>query len=146
MNAMKRAIVAFLAGLLTWIVVVSLLDRGLRLAIPGYAAVEPQMSFTLGMMAARLAIAAVTSLIAGAVTGRIAGAGSRMGWILGLILFALFIPVHVRLWHSFPVWYHLTFLGTLAPLIALGSRLGQGHSTGKPAGGGTDPGGVLASR
>jgi uncharacterized protein (DUF983 family) len=44
-------------------------------------------------------------------------------WAVGLIMLALFLPEHIRLWNSFPVWYHLTFLVTLAPLVALGGWL-----------------------
>ena len=118
---MKRAIVAFLVGLVSWTVVVSLLNRGLRLGIEGYAAAEPKMIFTFGMKLARLAMAAITSLIAGAVVGWIARSSPRVAWVLGALLVLAFIPVHVHFWTLFPVWYHLTFLLTLAPLIALGS-------------------------
>jgi hypothetical protein len=118
---MKRAIAAFIAGLLAWGVVVSLIDRVLRISIAGYAAAEPALAFTLGMMCARLAMAAVTSLIAGVVIGAIAPASRFTPWAVGLVLLAVFVPVHVRLWHMFPMWYHLTFLVPLAPLIALGA-------------------------
>ncbi len=120
---MKRAILAFVAGLLTWVIVVSLIDRVLRLSLAGYAAAEPSFSFTLGMMAARLGMAAVTSLIAGIVVGAIAPSSKRTPWVLGIVLVAAFIPIHVSLWRAFPVWYHLTFLITLAPLIAFGAWL-----------------------
>jgi hypothetical protein len=118
---MKRAILAFLAGLVTWLLVVSVLDRGLRSALAGYAVAEPKMTFTLGMMAARLTIAAVSSVIAGAVAGWISP--RRVAWVMGAVLLALFIPEHVRLWNAFPLWYHLTFLVTLVPLVVLGSWL-----------------------
>jgi hypothetical protein len=121
---MKRAVVAFIVGLLAWAVVVSLIDRVLRLSLAGYAAAEPALAFTLSMMVARLIMAAVTSLIAGAVLGAIAPASKRTPWAVGLVLLAAFIPIHVRLWHAFPAWYHLTFLVPLAPLIALGASLG----------------------
>jgi hypothetical protein len=130
---MKRAVVAFIVGLLTWGVVVSLIDRLLRLSIAGYAAAEPTLAFTLGMMWARLIMAAVTSLIAGAVVGAIASASKVTPWAVGLVLVALFIPVHVRLWHTFPAWYHLTFLVPLAPLTAVGAWLKTRSSTrGRP--------------
>ena len=61
---MKRTVLAIAAGLLVWILVISLLNRGLRLGLAGYAAAEPAMSFTLTMMAARLTIAALASLSA----------------------------------------------------------------------------------
>jgi len=120
---MKRAILAFVAAFLAWVVVVSLIDRGLRLFLDGYALAEPDMAFTLGMMAARLVMAAVTSLIAGAVAAAIAPADTRVPWLLGALLLVLFLPSHAMLWSRFPVWYHLTFLLTLVPLVVLGSRL-----------------------
>jgi hypothetical protein len=120
---MKRAVVAFIVGLLAWVVVVSLIDRVLRLSLAGYAAAEPTFAFTLGMMWSRLTMAAVTSLLAGAVLRAIAPASKRVPWVLGLVLLALFVPIHVRLWHALPAWYHLTFLVTLAPLVAAGAWL-----------------------
>jgi hypothetical protein len=130
---MKRAILAFLAGLVTWLLVVSVFDRGLRIAIAGYAAAEPKMIFTIGMMAARLTIAAATSVIAGAVAGWISPMGVRVAWVMGAILLAVFLPEHVRLWNSFPVWYHLTFLVTLVPLVVLGSWLTRTRTSGGQA-------------
>jgi hypothetical protein len=59
----KRPVLATAAGLVVWILVVSLLNRGLRLGLAGYTAAEPTMSFTLTMMAARLTIAALASLM-----------------------------------------------------------------------------------
>jgi hypothetical protein len=120
---MKRAVIACIVGLLAWCVVVSLIDRLLRLSIAGYAAAEPKLAFTLGMMWARQIMAAVSSLIAGVVVGAIAPASKIARWAVGLVLLAVFIPVHVGLWHAFPVWYHLTFLVPLAPLIAIGAWL-----------------------
>jgi hypothetical protein len=125
---MKRAVVAFIVGLLTWAVVVSLIDRLLRFSLAGYAAAEPNLSFTLGMMAARLSMAAAGSVIAGALMGVIAPGAKRTPWILGGVLVAVFVPTHVRLWHVFPAWYHLTFLVTLGPLIALGAWLTRGKA------------------
>ena len=120
---MKRAALAFAAGLVVWLLLISVLDRALRLALAGYAAAEPTMSFTLGMLVSRLVIAALTSLIAGAIAAWIAPASRRMPLLLGLTLLVAFLPVHLRLWSLFPFWYHVVFLGTLAPLIVLGSRL-----------------------
>jgi hypothetical protein len=120
---MKRPVLAFVAGLITWVIVVSLIDRVLRLSLAGYAAAEPTFAFTLGMMAARLGMATVTSLVAGVAVAAIAPASKRTPWVLGIVLLAVFIPIHVSLWHAFPVWYHLTFLVPLAPLVALGAWL-----------------------
>ena len=120
---MWRTIVSIICGLVAWVVIVSVLNWGLRLLLPGYHQVEATMQFTLGMEVARLVIAAATSLAAGAVTGAIAPASRLAPWIVGLVLVALFVPAHVHLWDRFPLWYHLTFLITLAPLVALGARV-----------------------
>ena len=122
---MKRPVLAFIAGAVAWVLVVSVLNRALRIIVPGYAAAEPGMAFTLGMMAARLIIAAITSLAAGAVTAAIAPVSPRVPWVLGVVLLVGFIPEHLRLWSLFPPWYHLTFLVTLVPLVVLGARLTQ---------------------
>jgi len=120
---MKRPILAFAVGLVVWVLLISVLNRALRIFLPGYAVAEPIMSFTPGMLTARLLIAALTSLIAGAAATWIAPASPRMPLLLGATLLAAFIPVHVRLWSLFPFWYHLVFLATLIPLVMLGSWL-----------------------
>jgi hypothetical protein len=120
--AVLRSAGALVAGLVAWIVVVTALDRLLRLVVYDYALAEPTMTFTLSMLLARLAIAAMTSVAAGAVTGWIARPNLLAAWLLGMFLLALFIPQHVSAWHSFPVWYHLTFLVTLVPLVVFGAQ------------------------
>lgn len=122
---MKRPTLAFVAALVTWVLVASLLNRGLRFALDGYAAAEPQMTFTRGMMVARLALGAIASLSAGAVIGWIVPRSALTSWAFAVILLAVFIPEHMKLRHLFPVWYHLTFLLTLIPLVILGSQLAK---------------------
>lgn len=119
---MWRTIAGIFAGLATWVLVVTVLNWGLRLWLPGYAQAEPAMLFTLGMKIARLTIGALTSLIAGALVRAITPA-SVASWIVGLVLLALFVPDHIHVWNKFPIWYHLTFLVTLVPLVLLGARL-----------------------
>jgi hypothetical protein len=116
-------IMGVVAGLVAWVAIVTVLNWGLRLWLPGYAAVEHAMEFTLAMKIARLSMAALTSLAAGAVIRAVAPASRWAPWIAGLVLLILFLPSHVYLWNKFPLWYHLTFLLTLAPLMALGARL-----------------------
>jgi peptidoglycan/LPS O-acetylase OafA/YrhL len=122
-NHMKRSILGFLAGLAVWTLVATLLNFGLRAGIPGYTAAEPSMTFTLGMKIARLILGALASLAAGAATGLIAPSKRAVPWVLGGIILALFIPEHVQIWPKFPVWYHLTFLVSIVPLVAAGAGL-----------------------
>jgi hypothetical protein len=128
---MKKSILAVIVGLAVWVVAVSLLNRGLRIGLTGYAAAEPAMTFTLGMKLARLIIGALSSIAAGAVTANIARS-ERVAWVLGAIILVAFIPGHIRIWDKFPVWYHLTFLVTLVPLVALGGWLSRNHSHHSP--------------
>ena len=124
---MKRSILACLAGLLTWIIVVSLINRLLRLTLPDYHAAEQTLQFTLGMKWARLVMAIVTSLAAGAVTGWISPSSRWPPWIVGVIVLAMFLPAHIAIWSRFPVWYHLTFLLTIVPAVLIGALLASGR-------------------
>jgi hypothetical protein len=120
---MKRSILACLAGLLTWIVVVTVIDRVLRLSLPNYIAAEQTLQFTLGMKWARLLMAIVTSLVAGAVTRWISPSSRWAPLIVGSVVLAMFVPLHIAIWSKFPVWYHLTFLLTIIPAVLVGALL-----------------------
>ena len=137
---MKRSIFALLAGIAVWVLVASLLNRGLRAGLPGYSVAEPTMTFTLGMKVARLILGALASLSAGAAAGLIAPSRKGLPWLLGAIILAAFIPIHVQLWAKFPVWYHLIFLGTLVLLVALGAALARSISHNHA----TEPGGKIS--
>lgn len=140
---MKRSIIAVVAAAVVWVVLVSLLDRALRLAIPGYTEAEPTFAFTLGMMLARLGIGALSSLAAGAVAALIARSAARAPWITGALFLVLFVPEHVKLWNVLPAWYHLTFLLTLVPLFGAGGllarRVAAAQAPGVPGGGAVRP-------
>ena len=118
---MARGIASVLAGLVAWIVVATLVNLLLRLAWPGYAAAEPTMSFTLGMLGARLTTGALASIAAGFSAACVAKASMLPVKVLAGLLLLAFIPVHYRLWDKFPIWYHLTFLASLIPLTLLGA-------------------------
>lgn len=123
---MWRAAGSIVAGLVAWAVVVTLLNFGLRAAIPGYHAAEATLQFTMAMKIGRLTEAALASLAAGAVVGLIAPSKKWAPWATGLIILALFLPEHMKLWTRFPLWYHLSFLVPLAPLVALGGLVARG--------------------
>jgi hypothetical protein len=120
---MKRVILACLAGLLTWIVVVAVINRVLRLSLPHYTAAEQTLQFTLGMKWARLLMAIVTSVVAGAVTAWISRSSRWAPLIVGGVVLAMFVPLHIAIWNKFPVWYHLTFLLTIIPAVLGGALL-----------------------
>jgi hypothetical protein len=118
---MWRTIGSIIAGFFAWGLVVTLLNFGLRAAIPGYHAAEATLAFTGVMKAGRLIEAAISSLAAGAVIGWIAPTARWAPWAVGLVILAMFLPVHIQLWSKFPVWYHLTFLLSIVPLVVLGA-------------------------
>ena len=120
---MKRSILACLAGLLAWIVVVTVINRALRLSLPNYTAAEQTLQFTLGMKWARLLMAIVTSLVAGAVTSWISPSSRWAPLIVGSVVLAMFVPLHIAIWSKFPMWYHLFFLISLAPALLIGASL-----------------------
>lgn len=132
---MWRTVGSIVAGLVTWAVIVTILNFGLRAAIPGYHAAEATLQFTMAMKIGRLTEAALTSVVAGAVVALIAPSKKWAPWAVGLIILAMFLPVHVKLWDAFPAWYHLSFLVPVAPLVALGAYLvrGAGNREPKPA-------------
>jgi hypothetical protein len=129
---MWRMVASIVAGLVAWVVVVTILNFGLRAAIPGYHAAEATLQFTLAMKVGRLIEAALTSLAAGAVIGWIDPSRRWTPWLVGAIVLAAFLPVHVKLWNSFPAWYHLSFLVPLVPLVVSGAALVRGSGSRQP--------------
>src|SRR5262249_30734360 len=123
---MKRAalaVLAVIAGLVVWMLVATVANLAVRRLLPGYAAAEPTMQFTAAMMAARLLTGALASLAGGAAVALVSPRSLAAAWVAGLIALVVFVPEHLRLWHVFPVWYHLTFLSSLVPLYLFGAML-----------------------
>lgn len=120
---MIRYVGAIIAGIVAWVVIVSILDRALQFTWPEYAGAVPIMEFTLRMMFARLTEAAVTTLAAGMVNRLVARTSRWPAAFQGVAILLCFLPIHYQLWQKFPVWYHLTFLGSLVPLTVLGAAL-----------------------
>jgi hypothetical protein len=124
---MLRKIGAVVAALVTWAVVVTLLNLGLRYGFPGYRAVEKAMAFTFAMQWARLSISFVATLCAGVVTAWIGRDRAMLPLVTGLVLLAIFIPIHLsaQVWPHFPLWYHVSFLYSLPVLSIVGGRLAR---------------------
>jgi hypothetical protein len=127
---MKRSILACLAGFLAWVAVVTVINRVLRLSLPNYTAAEQTLQFTLGMKWARLAMAIVTSVAAGAVTDWVSRSSRWAPLIVGGVVLAMFVPVHIAIWSKFPAWYHLTFLLTIIPAVLAGGLLAHRRNEG----------------
>ena len=122
-HAIFKTVGAVIAALFTWFFVATVLNLALRAWWPHYHEAETAFNFTIEMKLARLVLGAISTFSAGFVAAWIGK--SRMGsaTLTGIVLLALFIPGHYRIWDKFPVWYHLTFLVSLLPLTLLGAAL-----------------------
>jgi hypothetical protein len=120
---MARKALSVIAGLAVWIAVATVAGVIMRAAWPAYASVADAMTFTLAMMIARLSIGAVATGAAGWVAASVSRRSTLATLLPGVVLLAGFIPQHIMLWEKFPVWYHLTFLFSLIPLVFLGGKL-----------------------
>jgi len=120
---MARIVLGIVGGFLAWFILASVVNLLFRMAWPGYARVEPSMTFTLAMLIGRLLLGALSSLCGGLVAAWIAQGNANAAKILGVILTLMFVYVHYGLWDKFPIWYHLLFLASLLPLTLLGALL-----------------------
>ena len=124
-----RGLVGVAAGLVVWVVVATLGNLVLRYALPGYAEVEKAMTFTLGMLAARLALGALASFCAGVAVAWVGRRNARAVAILAVALFIVFVPVHYQLWTVFPLWYHVTFFVLLVTMTFAGAALNSRNAS-----------------
>lgn len=122
---MTKMIAGIVAGLIAWTIAATIGNLMFRVAWAGYAEAEISMMFTLAMMVARLLLGALSSLCAGFVVAWITKRNGTGAKVLGIVVTAMFFPVHYLLWDKFPIWYHVIFLASLFPLTFLGAKLAQ---------------------
>ena len=118
-----RIILGVLVGLVVWTVVVTACDIAMRKLWIDYALVEKSLVFTLPMKIMRLWESAVTSLVSGYAVALVAKERRKAPLATGALIFAMFLPSHISIWHKFPVWYHLTFFTSLVLLSLAGGLL-----------------------
>jgi hypothetical protein len=126
---MWRDIRAVVAGVASWWLVAAVGYWLLTASWPDYALAEPTADFTPAMLFARLFVAFVCSIAAGAACGVIAGPDSVAPGVVAGIMLILLVPIQYAVWDDFPTTYNLVFLGMLVPLIwrnaKLASRYGK---------------------
>ena len=118
-----RTIGAVTAGAVTFEALVLLSLFAARAGWPAYAAAEPSRAFSFTMLLVRLAVAALITLVAGAVAARVDQSTKRAALMFGLALLALSVVWHIRIWYQYPVWYHLCWLACIVPFSVLGGSL-----------------------
>jgi hypothetical protein len=126
---MLRSVCAVLVSVIAWFLVATVGNLLVRILVPGYTEVEVAMSFTLPMLICRLGIGLISSLCAGILCATVARSNGLAVKVFAGLMVILFLPVHYNLWPKFPVWYHIFFLGTLAPAILLGALLRSRYFT-----------------
>ena len=114
-----------IAGVVVWLVVVTVIDRTMRHFWPDYAAVFTAMTFTLPMMIARLAESTVALIVASIVTVRVAPGSRAAPWAFGILMLAFFAPFHYTIWEKFPIWYHAYFLASLIAVPVVVSSISK---------------------
>jgi hypothetical protein len=119
-RSLPRSILGIAAGFVVFWLVAFAVGAAMRAAWPAYAEAAPSMSFDLPMKIARLALGAGGTLAAAVTAALVSGRARYAPLALGLVLLAAFVPIHIGLWESFPVWYHLTFLSSLVVVSLLG--------------------------
>src|SRR2546425_12205228 len=112
LGQVARGTAGVATGLVAWLLIATAGNLLLRLSWPAYAAVEKAMSFTFGMLTARLVLGAVSSLGAGFPVAWITRRNAVAAWCLVALLLAIFIPVHSSLWPRVPAWYHALFVAS----------------------------------
>jgi hypothetical protein len=95
---MLRAIAAVIVAMVSWFVIATIENLGLRLTWHDYAQVERAMNFTLAMLLARLVLGTVSSLGAGFVVAWISHSSRVAALSLVGLLLLLFLPTHYLLW------------------------------------------------
>ncbi|MBA4766731.1 MAG: hypothetical protein H2049_03735 [Porphyrobacter sp.] len=121
---MVRRFAAALAGVVFFAGFAFAMNR-LALAVwPAYADVFQSHGFTTDMLFARLAAAVVALLGSGYLAARIAR-GERMAAVIAAgLLLLLGGANHLTepTWSHFPIWYHLAFIGLIAPCVLIGGH------------------------
>ena len=125
-----KFVLAILIGFVVWFVVATAANLLIRASLAGYAEAELATRFTLPMLLARLVVGALSSVVAGLVCALSARSVPVAVTVFAVALVVFFIPVHYSLWAQFPVWYHATFLVSLAPLVLVGAWVERRFASG----------------
>ncbi len=128
-----RIILAVVAGLVVWTVVVTVCDIAMRKLWIEYALVEKSLVFKLPMKIMRLLESGVSSLVSGFAVALVAKERIKSPLATGVLILAMFLPSHISIWHKFPLWYHLTFFASLPLLSLAGGLLQRTAGISKPA-------------
>lgn len=131
---MLKIVLGVIAGFVAWSIIWVGSDQALVMASPAwygahqdraYLALANSESFTADntIMAIRLVISIVATLMSGFLAAFIAGENRRAPLVLGVILLLVGIAVQASAWNVMPVWFHVIFLALLLPMSIVGGKL-----------------------
>jgi uncharacterized membrane protein YeaQ/YmgE (transglycosylase-associated protein family) len=132
-RAMARGVLGILGGLVAWQVGFFILAWILARLWPDYA-VAGRNYFTTGAYSFAVAMAVcnivfwiVTEIAAGWIATRIAKR-REAGWVLAAMLLVYMCAIHLYFyWATFPWWYNISVVVTVAPAVLLGGTLAERH-------------------
>jgi hypothetical protein len=130
---MLKVVLGVIAGFVAWSIIWVGSDAVLSTAWAEYGehqnramlAVANGESFAADntIMAMRLVISIVATLMSGFLAAFIAGENRRAPLALGVILLLVGIAVQLGAWNVMPVWFHVIFLLLLLPMSIVGGKL-----------------------
>ena len=125
---MLRRIGAVLAGFAAFALVASGAVLMARTGWPTYAVAEPTRAYSLIMLVVRLAAGASATLMGGWVAAKLDRGAGQTTLLFGVILLALSVVWHIRIWDQYPVWYHLVWFACIVPSAVVGGKLVRGSA------------------
>jgi len=120
---MMRTAGAVILGYAVW-TAVWLGGNGLLFAEAGRVVGAGEPYTAPGPLAGVVILSVACSLVAGAATAVVARSRARVALVVvGALLLATGIAVQAGVWKLMPVWYHVTFLVLVVPVVLVGGRL-----------------------
>lgn len=115
-----KFILSIFAGLVGYATVGSLGLYLLKMCWTDYAMSSIDKSYTLEMLLSRLFVALIAAISASILTTKTSKQqGNSIGYI-AIIIFSIATYIHLfRVWTDYPIWYHLTYLLPIIPIILL---------------------------
>ena len=101
----------------------------LKICWTEYAIAAKDKSYTLEMLLSRLFIAIIAAIAAGISSAKISDSRKSV-WFAAAIIFTYAAYTHfIKVWPDYPIWYHLSYLLPIIPVIVLSLYLLQKNKT-----------------
>ncbi|MFN8283452.1 MAG: hypothetical protein U0U67_09580 [Chitinophagales bacterium] len=111
---------SILAGLVGYATIGSLGLYLLKACWTEYAKSSIDKSYTLEMLLSRLFVATIAAITAGILTTKTSKRQGKSIWFVAITIFSIAAYIHFfRVWTDYPIWYHLTYLLSIIPIIKL---------------------------